>query len=75
MDVLAVILKVVQIASALVTMLLVLLHSPKGEGIGGLGGTANLFTTQRGAESTLNKITAYAVGTFIVASFILGYYF
>lgn len=67
-------LQVIQIASAVMLIIMVLLHSPKGDGIGGIGGSAQLFTTQKGAESTLNKITAYIAGTFIVSSFILGYY-
>lgn len=67
-------LQVIQIGSAVMLIIMVLLHSPKGDGIGGIGGSAQLFTTQKGAESTLNKITAYIAGTFIVSSFILGYY-
>ena len=74
MDLLKTILQVVQIGAALMLIVMVLLHSPKGDGIGGIGGSAQLFTTQKGAEDTLNKLTAYIAGTFVVASFILGYY-
>lgn len=63
-----------QAGSALLLIILVLLHSPKGDGIGGLGASAQIFSSQRGAEATLNKITYYAVGTFFVVSFILGFY-
>ncbi|HIK46307.1 MAG TPA: preprotein translocase subunit SecG [Leptolyngbyaceae cyanobacterium M65_K2018_010] len=36
---------------------LVLLHSPKGDGLGGLGGQAQLFTSTKSAETTLNRVT------------------
>jgi preprotein translocase subunit SecG len=43
--------------SALLLVVLVLLHSPKGDGIGGIGGQAQLFTSTKSAENTLNRIT------------------
>lgn len=43
--------------SALFLIILVLLHSPKGDGIGGIGGQAQLFTSTKSAEITLNRIT------------------
>ncbi|CAD5979170.1 Preprotein translocase, SecG subunit [Planktothrix tepida] len=43
--------------SALGIIILVLLHSPKGDGIGGIGGQAQLFTSAKSAETTLNRIT------------------
>ncbi|MBD3882540.1 preprotein translocase subunit SecG [Phormidium tenue FACHB-886] len=43
--------------SAVGLVILVLLHSPKGDGLGGLGGQAQLFTSTKSAESTLNRIT------------------
>lgn len=36
---------------------LVLLHSPKGDGLGALGGQAQLFTSTKSAETTLNRVT------------------
>lgn len=44
-------------ASAALLTLLVLLHSPKGDGIAGIGGQAQLFTSAKSAEKTLNQIT------------------
>jgi preprotein translocase subunit SecG len=70
-----IILQVFQVLSALSVITLVLLHSPKGEGFGAIGGAAQLFSSQKGAEATLNKITTWAVAIFFVVSFILGYYF
>ncbi|MEO1148138.1 MAG: preprotein translocase subunit SecG [Cyanobacteria bacterium J06638_22] len=43
--------------SALGLIILVLLHSPKGDGLGGLGGQAQLFTSSKSAEITLNRLT------------------
>ncbi|AFY82599.1 MULTISPECIES: preprotein translocase subunit SecG [Oscillatoria] len=43
--------------SAISLIILVLLHSPKGDGIGGIGGQAQLFTSAKSAETTLNRIT------------------
>lgn len=43
--------------SALALIVLVLLHSPKGDGIGAIGGQAQLFSSTKSAETTLNRIT------------------
>ncbi|MEB3881943.1 preprotein translocase subunit SecG [Lyngbya sp. CCY1209] len=51
------ILQVIWSLSALGLIVLVLLHSPKGDGIGGIGGQAQLFTSAKSAEVTLNRIT------------------
>ena len=75
METVAIILKVLQALSGLAVILLVLLHSPKGDGLGAIGGTAHIFASQKGAEAALNKITAYTVGVFFLVSFILGYWF
>lgn len=43
--------------SAIGLIILVLLHSPKGDGLGGLSGQAQLFTSTKSAEVTLNRVT------------------
>lgn len=51
--------RVVQIIwalSAVSLIVLVLLHSPKGDGIG-IGGQAQMFTSTKSAETALNRIT------------------
>ncbi len=64
---------VVQILSALFLILLVLLHSPKGDGMGGMMGSASqLFASQKTAEKGLNKVTYITGGIFIVTTLILG---
>lgn len=63
----------IQIISALLLILFVLLHSPKGEGIGSIGGASQLFSSQKSAENGLNRITYVLGGIFIVTSLLLGY--
>ncbi|OGC23733.1 preprotein translocase subunit SecG [candidate division WOR-1 bacterium RIFOXYB2_FULL_42_35] len=46
-----------QFVVAIVLIVAVLLHSAKGEGLGGIGGSAKLFGTPKGMEQGLDKIT------------------
>jgi preprotein translocase subunit SecG len=39
------------------TIVLILLHSPKGDGLGGIGGQSQMFTSTKSAENALNRIT------------------
>ncbi len=48
---------IIWIISAILLIILVLLHSPKGDGIGGIGGQTQLFTSTKSAEKTLNQVT------------------
>ncbi|MBF2070678.1 preprotein translocase subunit SecG, partial [Fischerella thermalis] len=43
--------------SAIALIVLVLLHSPKGDGIAAIGGQAQLFSSTKSAEKTLNQVT------------------
>ncbi|OGC35428.1 preprotein translocase subunit SecG [candidate division WOR-1 bacterium RIFOXYC2_FULL_37_10] len=61
-----------QILSALAVIATVLMHSAKGEGLGGIGGAAKLFGTPKGLEEGLDKITTGSAVVFLVVSFILG---
>jgi preprotein translocase subunit SecG len=49
----------------------VLLHSAKGEGLGGIGGTAHIFGSQKGLEEGLDRLTTILAVTFIVVSIIV----
>lgn len=51
------ILKGIWAIAAIGVCILVLLHSPKGDGLGALGGQAQLFTSTKSAEETLNRAT------------------
>lgn len=53
----------------------VLLHSAKGEGLGGIGGSARLFGSQKGMEAGLNRITTILAGLFLFIAFVLSVLF
>jgi preprotein translocase subunit SecG len=57
--------------SALGLIILVLLHSPKGDGIGSIGGQAQLFSSTKSAENTLNRVTWALVAIFLGLTIVL----
>lgn len=59
------IVQIIWAISALLLIVLVLLHSPKGDGLGGIGGQGQLFTSTKSAETTLNRVTWALSITFI----------
>lgn len=63
----------IQIISALFLIVLILLHSPKGDGIAGIGGASHIFSSQKSAEKGLNKLTGIFAAIFIICTFLLGY--
>lgn len=63
----------VQIVSALLLIVLILLHSPKGDGIAGMGGASHVFASQKSAEKGLNKLTGIVAAIFILCTFLLGF--
>lgn len=65
--------QIVQIITGILIILLVLFHSPKGDGMGAIGGAAQLFSSQKGVEAGLNKVTTVIAGIFIVVSILLGF--
>ena len=62
-----------QIISSIFTILLVLMHSPKGDGMASIGAASQLFSSQKSTEKGLNKVTYFFVGIFVISSFFLGY--
>lgn len=64
---------ILQIIAAVMLVVLILLHSPKGDGIAGIGGASQIFSSQKSAEKGLNKITAILAGIFVVCTFLLGF--
>lgn len=58
--------------SALGLIVFVLLHSPKGDGLGGLSGQAQLFSSTKSAEVTLNRITWTLAVLFMGLTVVLG---
>jgi len=51
------IIEAIWVFSAVGLTVLVLLHSPKGDGVGAIGGQAQLFSSTKSAETTLNRVT------------------
>ena len=64
---------ITQVISALLLIALILMHSPKGDGIAGIGNAAQMFSSQKSAEKGLNKLTAIVAVTFLVCVFLLGF--
>lgn len=59
--------------SAVLLIILILLHSPKGDGIGAIGGASQMFASQKSAEKGLNKLTGIVCLIFLICEFLLGF--
>ena len=58
--------------SGLLLILLVLLHSPKGDGMGGIAASgSSMFTSASSAEASLNKVTWIFLTIFLSLAIIL----
>lgn len=64
---------VIQLVSAFGLIIFILLHSAKGEGLGGIGGAAKLFGTPKGMEEGLDKLTTGSAVVFVVVSLLLSF--
>ena len=62
---------VFQFISAALLIIAVLMHTAKGEGLGGIGASARLFGTPKGLEEGLDRITWGLAIAFMFISFIL----
>jgi preprotein translocase subunit SecG len=59
-------------SSGVLLIISVLLHSPKGDGMGGLASSGgSMFTSARSAEATLNRITWSLLVIFLALAVIL----
>jgi preprotein translocase subunit SecG len=65
------ILEIIWMVSSLGLIIIVLLHSPKGDGIGAIGGQAQLFTSTKSAEVTLNRVAWTLALVFMGLSLVL----
>ena len=60
------------VGSGLLLILLVLLHSPKGDGMGGLASSgSSMFTSASSAEATLSRATWSCLAIFLSLATIL----
>lgn len=64
---------IIQIIAAVLLIVFVLLHSPKGDGLASMGSASQLFSSQKNAEKGLNKITMYIALTFLICAFLTGF--
>lgn len=62
-----------QIISAVFSVLLILAHSPKGDGMASIGAASQLFSSQKSTEKGLNRVTYFFVGIFVISTFMLGF--
>jgi preprotein translocase subunit SecG len=59
-------------AAGILLIISVLLHSPKGDGMGGLASSGgSMFTSARSAEQTLNRITWTLLALFLGLAVVL----
>lgn len=65
------VLQIVWLVAAVGLVILVMLHSPKGDGLGALGGQAQMFTSTKSAETTLNRTTWTLTILFMGATVVL----
>lgn len=63
----------IETVTAILLIVLILLHSPKGDGIGGIGGASHVFASQKSAEKGLNKLTGIVCAIFIICTFLIGF--
>ena len=60
------------VGSGLLLILLVLLHSPKGDGMGGIAASgSSMFTSASSAEASLNKATWTMLTIFLSLAIVL----
>ena len=60
------------IGTGLLLIVLVLLHSPKGDGMGGLAASGSpMFSSASSAEATLNRLTWTCLALFLSLAVIL----
>ena len=60
------------IGTGLLLIVLVLLHSPKGDGMGGLAASgSSMFSSASSAEATLNRLTWICLALFLSLAVIL----
>lgn len=59
--------------SSVLLVVLILLHSPKGDGIAAIGGASQMFASQKSAEKGLNKLTGIVCLVFLICEFLIGF--
>lgn len=75
MKVLYLVLLVTEVILALGVIGLIIIHPPKGDGMGAIGSAATTFSGKRGAEAGLDKVTWTFVALFMGICVVLGFGF
>lgn len=63
---------VIEAIAAVGLIVTILMHAAKGEGLAGIGGQARLFSSQKGLETGLNRITTVLAVVFLVSALFIG---
>ncbi|AGY57011.1 preprotein translocase subunit SecG [Gloeobacter kilaueensis] len=71
MTVLVIILRIVWSLLAVGIIVTVLLHAAKGDGIAAIGGSAQMFASQKTAESNLDRVTWAITAGFVALTVVL----
>ena len=67
---------IIELFSGIILVSAILLHSPKGEGIGSIGGPSQMFNNpQKDMEKGLDKFTYIVAAVFLVIATILGLFY
>ncbi|PZU94242.1 MAG: preprotein translocase subunit SecG [Pseudanabaena sp.] len=64
-------LKIIWSVVAICLVVLILLHSPKSDGLGGFSGQAQLFSSTKSAETALNRVTWFLTAAFLGLTVVL----
>lgn len=68
MTALQILLTFLEFTLSIALVVAVLLHTAKGEGLAGIGGSAQLFGSQKGVEAGLNRVTSIIAGLWFVVA-------
>ena len=60
-----------QLILSLALIAVVLIHPAKGAGLGAMGGSAEVFGSQKGAETGLNRITGVIAALWALSAILL----
>ena len=63
---------ILQVLVAVALVVTILIHGPKGEGLGGIGGQAKIFGSQKGLQKGLDRLTAVLAVAFVSLSLLIG---
>ena len=67
---------IIELFSGILLIAAILLHSPKGDGLGSIGGAAKVYSNgPKNLESGLNRFTAIVAAVFLITATILGFFF